>query len=102
MPRHTIKILLLAAAAGVASAADLLTLDQAVEIALGQNRSLQNSALEVRKAQDNLDANRTHLFPSFNLYGLGAQQLQSFDFTIQKGQLGNYSGTGPLPGEDVH
>jgi len=103
MRKHIIRIATLAAAAGLAaSAADLLTLDQAVAIAVDQNRSLRNSALEVEKAQDSVAANRTRQFPSFSLNVLGAQQLQPFDFTIQKGQLGNYQGTGPLPGEDVH
>jgi len=103
MPKQTIKILVLAAAAcRMILAVDLLTLDQAIEIALGQNRGLQNSVLETQKAQDSVDANRTRQFPSFSLQALGAQQLQSFDFTIQKGELGNYPGTGPLPGDDVH
>src|SRR5262249_19752976 len=30
------------------------------------------------------------------------QQLQSFDFTLEKGVLGTYPATGPLPNEDVH
>src|SRR5262249_47038090 len=47
-------------------------------------------------------ANRTHQFPGISLYALGAQQLRSFDFTLEKGVLGTYSGTGPLPANDVH
>jgi outer membrane protein TolC len=103
MPKQTIQILMLIAAAGhIAPAADLLTLDQAIDLALEQNRGLQNSILESQKAQDNVEANRTRQFPSFSLTATGAQQLQSFDFTIEKGALGNYAGTGPLPGNDVH
>src|SRR5215471_12652800 len=103
MPKQIINVLALAAAAcHVLPAADLLTVDQAIEIALGQNRALQNTALEALKARDNVDANRSRQFPSFSLQGLGAQQLQSFDFTIEKGKLGDYPGAGPLPGEDVH
>lgn len=79
-----------------------LTLDQAVALALENNRSLQSSALETEKAKDKLKANRTRQFPGISLYALGAQQLQSFDFTLEKGVLGTYSGTGPLPAEDVH
>src|SRR5262249_50088168 len=48
------------------------------------------------------NANRTRQLPSINFYLLGAQQLQSFDFTLQRGVLGTYSGTGPLPASDVH
>ena len=81
---------------------EILTLDQAVAMALENNRGLRSSALDIRKAQDNLKANRTRQLPSFSLQALGAQQLQSFDFTLQKGVLGYYPGTGPLPGNDVH
>src|SRR5262249_36619289 len=82
--------------------ANVLSLDQAVAIALENSRSLRNSALEVQKAQDKLNATRTRQFPNIPLYALGAQQLQSFDFVLQKGILGTYSGSGPLPSEDVH
>ena len=103
MPKQTIKILVLAAAAThLILAGDMLTLDQAVTMALDKNRSLNNSAIDIQKAQDNVQANRTRQFPNFNLNALAAQQLQSFDFTIEKGALGTYAGTGPLPSQDVH
>ena len=86
----------------VALAADTLTLDQAVSLALQDNHSLKTSAIDIQKAQDRLAASRTRQFPSINLYMLGAQQLTSFDFTLEKGVLGSYQGTGPLPAEDVH
>jgi len=79
-----------------------LTLEQALAMALQNNRGIQSSALDVRKAQDKVNANRTRQFPGISLYALGAQQLRSFDFTLTKGVLGTYSGVGPLPGEDVH
>ena len=79
-----------------------LSLEDAVAMALQGNRGIQNSRLEEQKARDRLNANRTHLFPGLSLKALGSQQLQSFDFTLQKGVLGNYPGTGPLPGNDVH
>lgn len=81
---------------------ETLTLDAAVNLALENNRGLRSSALEASKAEEKLSANRTRQFPGISLYALGAQQLQSFDFTLQKGVLGTYAGTGPLPAEDVH
>ena len=81
---------------------EILTLDQAVAMALDHNRGLHNSTLEIRKAEDKFKANRTHQLPSFSLQALAAQQLQSFDFVLQKGVLGNYTGVGPLPDHDVH
>src|SRR5262249_10151982 len=83
-------------------AQDVLTLDQAVAMALERNRGLHSSALDIEKAQAKLNANRTRQFPNINLYALGAQQLKSFDFTLTKGVLGTYAGTGPLPSQDVH
>ncbi|MGJ5819917.1 TolC family protein [Paludibaculum fermentans] len=85
-----------------ASAAETLTLDQAIALALNNNGTLQSSALDVLKAQDKLAYSRTRLFPNFSLYMLAAQQLRSFDFTLEKGVLGDYAGTGPLPSQDVH
>jgi outer membrane protein TolC len=86
----------------VASASEVLTLDQAIAMALDNNRTLKSSVLDVRKAQDRLAATRTRQLPNFNLYMLGAQQLRSFSFTLEKGVLGNYEGVGPLPSQDVH
>lgn len=101
--RPTTSILALAAAFSLqsASAAELLTLEQAIDIALGQNRGIQRSAIDMEKAKEQLAANRTRQFPSFSVYALGAQQLRSFDFTLEKGVLGTYDSTGPLPSEDV-
>lgn len=70
-------------------------------MALDHNRSLATSTLDVEKAKEKLAAGRTRQFPSFSVYALGAQQLRSFQLTIEKGVLGNYPGTGPLPAEDV-
>src|SRR5689334_10484218 len=88
--------------AGGAWGQEVLTLDQAVSMALESNRALRSSALEAQKAKDKLNANRTRQFPNVSVYALGAQQLQSFDFTLKKGVLGTYAGTGPLPANDVH
>ena len=88
--------------ANVASAAETLSLDEAISIALENNRTLQSSALDTQKAEDRLAATRTRQLPNINLYVLGAQQLQTFDFTLEKGILGNYPGIGPLPSDDVH
>jgi outer membrane protein TolC len=94
--------LLLAIAAATANAADVLTLEQAVAVALENNRGLQSSILDVQKLGNRLGAARTRQFPSISVYMLGAQQLRSFDFTLEKGVLGTYLETGPLPDQDVH
>ncbi len=102
MRRAALAFAAFAIAARASWGEEILTLDQAVAMALEHNRGLHNSALEIRKAQEKLRSNGTRQLPSLNFYMLGAQQLQSFSFTLQKGVLGNYSGTGPLPDHDVH
>jgi outer membrane protein len=88
-------------AAGSAKA-EVLTLYQAVALAVEHNRTLRNTALDVKKAEDRVKATRSRQYPGFNLYALGSQQLQAYDFTLEKGILGTYPGTGPLPDHDVH
>ena len=102
MRNATLKFALAAGIAGCGWGQEILTLDRAVSMALENNRALSSSRLEAQKAQEKLKANGTRQLPSINLYALGAQQLQSFDFTLQRGVLGTYSATGPLPSEDVH
>src|SRR5262249_8877180 len=90
-------------ASGIAGlAADVLTLEDAIQIATQQNRSVRSADLDVDKAQDKLAATRTRQYPGFSFYMLGAQQLRAYDFTLEKGVLGTYDETGPLPNEDVH
>jgi outer membrane protein TolC len=100
--RAIIALTIAALAPAIAGAADTLTLEQAISLALENNRSLRTSVLSAEKAQDEVAANRTRQFPATSAYLLGAQQLRSFDFTLDKGVLGTYQGTGPLPSEDVH
>jgi outer membrane protein TolC len=103
MLRRKISFVIAALACrSVLNAADVLTLEDAIALALENNRALRSSILDAEKAQDRLAGERTRQFPAFSLYMLGAQQLRSFDFTLEKGILGTYDETGPLPSEDVH
>ncbi len=88
--------------AATSFAAESLTLDQAVQLALDHNRSLENSSLDIARAEDQVDAARTRQFPSFNLYVLGSQQLTPIDFTFEKGVLGTFDEIGPVPAEDTN
>jgi outer membrane protein TolC len=102
MRNATLTIAAITVFAGWCQAQETLTLDQAVAMALSNNRALRSSAMDIQKAQSKLNSNRTKQFPNISIYALGAQQLQSFDFVLEKGILGNYPGTGPLPDQDVH
>jgi outer membrane protein len=75
----------------------LLTLDDAVSIALTNNRLVKNSALEAQKYDFQVSTMRSKRLPHFQFSVLGGELLQPFDFTFAKGVFGTYPGTGPIP-----
>ena len=84
-----------------AAAAELLTLDQAISLALHDNRDVKNAQLGVGKAEDDVAAARTYRLPKIEFNALAGQQLMSPDFTFTKGVLGNYANVGPIPDRDI-
>ena len=81
--------------------APLLTLDDAVTLALQQNRLVKNSALEAQKYDFQVNTARSRRKPQFQFSMLGGELLQPFDFTFQKGVFGTYPGVGPIPGTNA-
>ncbi len=81
--------------------APLLTLDDAVSIALSNNRLVKNSALEAQKYDFQVSTMRSRRLPHFQFSVLGGELLQPFDFTFAKGVFGTYPGIGPLPSTDA-
>ena len=79
----------------------ILTLDDAVSIALANNRLVKNSALEAQKFDFQVSTARSRRLPQFHFSILGGELLQPFDFTFAKGAFGTYSGTGPIPSTDA-
>jgi outer membrane protein TolC len=80
---------------------EVVTLDQAISLALRDNRQVKNAQLGVGKAEDGVAAARTFRLPKFEFNALAGQQLISPDFTFTKGVLGNYANVGPIPDHDV-
>jgi outer membrane protein TolC len=78
----------------------ILTLDQAIAIALKNNREAKIARLEIEKADDKLQAYRTRRLPSFKISSLVSQPLNSFDTTFQRGVFGVYPGNVPVPLQD--
>jgi outer membrane protein len=83
------------------SQAPLLTLDDAVQIALVNNRLVKNSSLEAQKFDFRVSTAKTLRLPKFQTAVLGGELLHSFDYTIPAGSLGTYSSTGPIPSRDA-
>jgi outer membrane protein len=77
--------------------APVLSLDDAVSIALSNNRLVKNSALEAQKYDFQVSTMRSKRLPHFQFSVLGGELLQPFDFTFAKGAFGTYPSTGPIP-----
>ncbi|MGB0036442.1 MAG: TolC family protein [Candidatus Acidiferrales bacterium] len=75
----------------------MLTLDDAVSIALSNNRLVKNSVLEAQKYDFRVSTARSRRLPQFQFAMLGGELLHSFDFTIPAGVFGTYPATGPIP-----
>src|ERR1051326_785734 len=80
---------------------DALTLDNAIKLAIENNRSAKNARIEGEKQTDNLAAAKTHRLPTFKLDSLVSQPLSTFDTHFDKGVFGTYPGIGPVPFGDT-
>ena len=78
----------------------VLTINEAVALAVKGNRQVRSTALGVDAAQQETAALRTSLWPQFQTYLLGGEALRPISFTIPEGALGVYPATGPIPAED--
>lgn len=83
------------------SAGETLTLEQALQMALNENRQLKNADLEVKKFSDRIAATRTLRLPAFKLEAQASQLLTPLNFTFEKGTFGTFEATGPIPNEDT-
>jgi outer membrane protein len=83
------------------SAPGALTLEEAVKIALANNRQVKNAELTAAIDEDQVAEVRTYRFPSISFYALGSQLLTPVDFTFQKGVFGDFPGIGPIPATDT-
>ena len=79
------------------SDATVLTLDEAVNLALQHNRLVKNSVLEAQKYDFQVSTARSRRKPQFQFSMLGGELLQPFDFTFPKGAFGTFPSTGPIP-----
>jgi outer membrane protein len=77
--------------------APVLTLDEAVSLALQHNRLVKNSVLEAQKYDFRVHTALSQRKPQFHVSILGGELLNSFNFTIPAGSLGTFASTGPVP-----
>lgn len=84
-----------------AATAPVLTLEQAVDLAMQNNRPLKTATLEVEKAEDTTDAARTRRFPALNILGISGSRLSESKFEFNQGAFGTFPGIGPVPGANT-
>jgi len=81
---------------------EILTLDDAVTLAIQNNRTLKIAALEVDKSKEDVAAFRTKRLPNVSANLLAGGLLTEANFRFKAGQFGTYPGVGPIPGTDVN
>src|SRR5262245_3284472 len=79
----------------------LLTLDEALTIALADNRGVRAAGLEVGRAGDRIGAAQTRRLPGLRI-GLGADYpMVPIDLQFFAGDFGTFPGIGPVPSRDT-
>jgi outer membrane protein TolC len=99
--RVTVVGVLATAAIVSAQTVSVLTIDDAVALALKGNREVKSAALEVDRVREGTAALRTKRLPQFQIYALGGVPLTRATASVPEGALGTYPGTGPIPGPNV-
>ena len=80
---------------------EVLTLEQAVAVALRDNPQIKNAQLDISKTRAEFAASRTRRLPSFNFEMQGSQQLTPIDFTFERGVFAVSQPRAPLFSRDV-
>jgi outer membrane protein len=81
--------------------APLLTLDEAIRIAIRGNRDIQVSGLNITKATEMVTQARTNYLPNLETFVLAGWPLQSVNFTVPAGTFGTFPATGPIPAKST-
>jgi outer membrane protein TolC len=79
---------------------DVLTLEQAITLALNKNRQVQNSTLDVAKSNDQIESSKTQRYPQLQIAVTPAYSITPIDLTYQQGAFGTYPApVGPIPAQ---
>jgi outer membrane protein TolC len=79
-----------------------LSLDSAIRLAIENNRQLQSSLLQVKKADEDVAVARTRRLPVFDLEAQASQLITPVDFSFPQGAFGDFPGVGPIPATDTN
>ena len=79
----------------------VLSLDEAITLALAHNRTVENAALAAEKANTDIAIARSRRYPLFSLEAGASQLLKPVDVTFDQGTFGTFPGIGPVPAVDT-
>jgi outer membrane protein TolC len=79
----------------------VLTLENALSLAISDNRRVKDSVLESEKSDFRLNVAKSRRLPQFQFSVLAGQLLHSVESTFPAGAFGTYPGTGPIPATDA-
>ena len=91
----------LAAQQEFALGAPVLTLDEAISLALAGNYGVANATLNLSKSDATVSALKTHRLPVLNLEGAANYSILKQPFTVPQGAFGDYPIIGPIPNVDT-
>ncbi|HEY3138549.1 MAG TPA: TolC family protein [Blastocatellia bacterium] len=80
----------------VSNSGEVLTLEQAISLALRENHNVKSAELGVGKSGDELAATRTIRLPSMHLYTLVSQQFVKHDISVENPLSSLLPGVGPF------
>lgn len=84
------------AQASKSSSSDLLTLDQAIDLALRNNHAIKIAQLGIDKAEEDVAIARTSRLPSLHMYTLVSGNLAKNDIKIPNPAANQFPGLGPF------
>jgi outer membrane protein TolC len=79
----------------------VLTLENAVSLAMSYNRLVKDSVLEAEKYEFRLNVARSKRLPQFQFSILSGELLHAVNSTFPAGAFGTYPGTGPIPATEA-
>src|SRR6267142_3797137 len=78
------------------NSAEVLSLDEAISIAVQNNRSLKNARLNVEKGEDEIQSIRTSRLPSTHFYALVSQDMVKHEINLTNPVTGIFPGIEPF------
>jgi outer membrane protein TolC len=87
--------------AHAASAQEPLSLDDAIAIAIKNNRDINAASHSVANADLALATARSYRLPQFSVEALGAQSITQLGVDFPAGAFGTFPGIGPVPSVDT-